>query len=144
MGWCARSTYSSNSTMGVVPLLLELGADINGVDKKGNTIPHNLIFWFHPLFNDLWETSKEMIDFVLEHGGSASLQARNNKGHTPVDLLIVHLDGLTFRGKNRGMQIFPKFLRYRHLLSEGQISRICDAMEEVSEELEGEISSRGR
>ena len=137
--WCANTTSSSDSMRGVIPLLLQLGADINEVDEEGNMVLHSLVESMSGVYDNLWEHSRELIGFVLEHGASESLLLENAVGSTPVDLLIDGLPYLRPRAKNWWIQILVKFLRYRDFLGELEIEAICNAMEETSVELEDSV-----
>lgn len=132
--WCATASMDSDSTTGVIPLLFDLGADLNGIDGEGNTVLYNLVDWIHPFCSDLFQINKEAIDFVLKNGASKSLQEKCGHGLTPIRLFIGKLPSLKFIGRNERMKILINFLRYHADLTERQITDIRAAMDKVSEE----------
>lgn len=57
----------------IIKIILENGADVNYVNKDGNTMLHHAVHW---------SNNKEIVQILLEHG--AEVNAKNNDGLTPL------------------------------------------------------------
>jgi ankyrin repeat protein len=71
-----------------VKLLLKLGADVNGVDKAGETAMHGAAYRNHP----------KVVRLLADRGAKITVWNRKNRdGLTPVVIAEGHRPGLNFR-----------------------------------------------
>ncbi|KAM7189864.1 Ankyrin repeat-containing domain protein [Naviculisporaceae sp. PSN 640] len=88
--YVGRAALYSNCHVDTIPFLLGLGAGINQQDANGNTVLHSLASSVSKNAG-LFQALLTSVRYVLDHGGSASLQTRNKGGQTPVDCLVARM-----------------------------------------------------
>ncbi len=76
------------AVLATIKLLLKLGADVNAVDKNGETAMHGAAYRNHP----------KVVQLLAEHGAKIAVWSRRNKsGLTPLVIAEGHRPGLNFR-----------------------------------------------
>jgi len=82
-----RGRYKTEAdAIETIRLLLKAGADINAAEARGQTAMHGAAFW----------GSNQLVQFLADHG--AKLDAKDQKGFTPIDSALGRAGGNGFGG----------------------------------------------
>jgi uncharacterized protein len=93
---------SEPEALEAVALLLKLGADVNAVDKNGETAMHGAAYRNHP----------KVVEFLAKNGAKIDVWYRKNKaGLTPLVIAEGHRPGLNFRPSPPTVAAFHRVMR---------------------------------
>ncbi len=96
-----ESAGTEDEAIESVKFLLELGADINSVDKHGNSAVHGAVY----------ENRSKLIEFLSEHGADINIWNRpNRRSWTPLDIAQGHRPG-NFRLAPESIAVLERLLR---------------------------------
>lgn len=96
-----ESAGTEEEALEVVRWLLSLGADINAVDKLGNTAMHGATF----------ENRSQLLEFLAEQGADVKIWYRpNSRRWTPLDIAYGHRPG-NFRPNPESLAVLQRLLR---------------------------------
>ncbi len=96
-----ESAGTEEEAIEVVKFLLELGADINAIDKHENTAVHGAVY----------ENRFKLVEFLAEHGAEMEIwNRRNRQGATPLDIAQGHRPG-NFRLAPESIEVLERLLR---------------------------------
>lgn len=96
-----ESAGTEEEAIEVVKFLLNLGADINAVDKHENTAVHGAVY----------ENRFKLIEFLAEHGAQMNIWNRpNRRGWTPLDIAQGHRPA-NFRLAPESIEVLERLLR---------------------------------
>ncbi len=95
-----QSAGTEEEAIETVALLLELGADINAVDDKGNSAMHGATY----------ENRFELLEYLAQHGADIGVWNRkNNRRWTPLDIAYGHRPG-NFRPCPESIQVLQRLM----------------------------------
>ena len=93
---------SESEALEVVKILLKLGADVNAVDKRGETAMHGAAYRNHP----------KVVQLLADNGADIKIWNRPNKvGITPLVIAEGHRPGLNFRPSPPTVAAFHRVMK---------------------------------